>query len=141
LEVWLWEVWSLMANTRKDREREEYLEWLMTPKGLRDPQTKVEVAERLHVERRTLYSWEADPSFQAAVRARKSALGTAWYGDLLNTLKDIADDSEQRSSDRISAVRVLLSHLDPKEEDKAAEVVNVDSLKKNLEAQGWKIVK
>lgn len=130
-----------MANTRKDREREEYLEWLMTPKGLREPSTKAAFAEKVGVERRTLYSWEADPSFQAAVRSRKATLSAAWYGDLLNTLKDIADNDEGRPSDRISAVRVLLSHLAPSADDEKQEAADLEAVKKQLEENGWKLLK
>lgn len=129
-----------MANTRKDREREEYLEWLMTPKGLRDPKTKTELAEKIGVDRRTLYQWETDPSFQAGIRSRKASLSAAWYGDLLNTLKDIADNEEGRPSDRISAVRVLLSHLAPSADDEKQESADLEAVKKQLEANGWKLV-
>lgn len=110
-----------MANTRKDLERQQYLEWLMTPKGLREPGTKKDMAELLGVERRTLYSWEADPEFQREIRNHKLSLGAAWYGDILNTLKDIMDDEAERATARISAAKTLLEHLDLRESGEASE--------------------
>ena len=91
----------------------EYLEWLMTPPGERDPATKQAMAEHLGVADKTLYTWEKEPHFQEKLRTLKLEWGSRWYPDILSRLHDVVMNGPPAQS--VAAAKVLLSHIDIKD--------------------------
>jgi len=92
----------------------EYLEWLMTPPGDRQPPTKEAEAEHLGVSYRTLYNWEKEPHFQEKLRSLKLEWGSRWYPDILARLMDVVLNGPPAQS--VGAAKVLLSHIEIKDE-------------------------
>ena len=121
-----------MAGTKKDdRVRAEYLNWLMTPPGQREPPTKKEMAQHLDVAPRTLYNWEGSDEFQRELRTLKGKWGVRWYGDILGRLMAVVQDGQDGNA--IRAAQVLLQHLEIAPE-KADEVVTSDAVAAIAEA-------
>lgn len=127
--------------------KDEYADWLMQPVGHRVPDTKKAFAEHHNVHVRVLFQWEKNEEFQRKVRGLKQQLGTAWYGDILNRLKDIVDDTEGKPSDSINAAKTLLGHLDVPDEVKRKDSFELDdealvaAAKVALGEMGWNVVK
>ena len=92
----------------------EYLEWLMTPPGERDPATKEGMAEHLGISTHTLYNWEKEPLFQEKLRTLRLEWGSRWYPDILNRLMDVVMNGPPAQS--VQAAKTLLAHIDLKEE-------------------------
>jgi hypothetical protein len=105
--------------------KEQYLEWLMTPKGEREPATKEAMAEKLGVNSRTLWYWEKQPEFQAQMRKLKQEWGSRWYPDILARLMDIVENGPPAQS--VQAAKTLLQHLDLADEDKKKKTEKADS--------------
>ncbi len=96
--------------------KEQYLEWLMTPPGDREPPTKEAEAEVLGVSGRTLYNWEKEPHFQEKLRSLKLEWGSRWYPDFLARLYDVVMNGPPAQS--VGAAKVLLSHIEVKDDGK-----------------------
>jgi hypothetical protein len=92
----------------------EYLEWLMTPPGEREPPTKEAMALHLGVSSRTFYNWESEPHFQEKLRSLKLEWGSRWYPDILARLMDVVMNGPPAQS--VGAAKVLLSHIEIKDE-------------------------
>lgn len=112
--------------------KKEYLNWLLTPPGQREPSTKKEFAEQYEIERKTLYNWEDEPEFQEEMRSIKVKWGNRWHADLLAELYRIALGSDS-DNHRINAIRTLLSHLDVPENDKVSDEVHDEAARKIME--------
>lgn len=95
----------------------EYLEWLLTVPGERQPSTKTDMADHLGVSMRTLYNWEGEPEFQAKMRSVKLEWGSRWYPEILQELMKVVADGPP--AQKVQAAKVLLQHIDIKEDDKA----------------------
>lgn len=93
-----------------DSVREEYLEWLMTPPGEREPATKQDVAAMLGVAVSTLWRWEKEPDFQEELRQLKAKWGVRFHGEILGRLMKIVQEGADSSA--IQASKVLLAHID-----------------------------
>ena len=123
-----------------DKVRDEYLNWLMTPPGQREPATKKLMAEHLDVAPRTLYNWEGSDEFQREMRTLKGKWGVRWYGDILGRLMNVVQDGQDGNA--IRAAQVLLQHLEIAPE-KADEVVTSEAVKAIADAlkdKGYKVV-
>jgi len=94
----------------------EYLEWIMTPPGQREPATKEAMAEHLGVTARTLYNWESESAFQEKLRGLKLEWGSRWYPDILNKLMDTVMHGPPAQSN--GAAKILLAHIDIGDEKK-----------------------
>lgn len=124
-----------------DEVRQEYLEWLMTPPTEREPRTKSEVAAVLGVSERTLYNWEGSEEFQSALKGAKLKWGTRMVPEILGELMRIVS-SAAKDSDRVSAARVLLNHLNVDVDDKADTPTSeqVAAVTKALEDAGYRVI-
>lgn len=105
-----------------------YLEWLMTPPGEREPTAKTAMAEELGVSFKTLYNWESEPEFQEKLRGLKLQWGSRWYPDILAKLMDTVLNGPPAQS--VSAAKVLLAHIDIKDESKKETEYSSDALEK-----------
>lgn len=115
----------------------EYLNWLLTPPGERDPKTKGAFAESIGVAVKSLYNWEHSEWFQSQIRQARGPLYASWYGDIVGRMKEIVDTGIAK--DAIAAARVLLPHLDVAEDDRQGEI-DEEALMKALAAMGIRIV-
>lgn len=124
-----------------DEVRQEYLEWLMTPPTEREPRTKGEVAAALGVSERTLYNWEGSEEFQSALKGAKLKWGTRMVPEILGELMRIVN-SAPKESDRVSAARVLLNHLNVDVDDKSDTPTSeqVAAVTKALEDAGYRVI-
>lgn len=93
--------------------KQEYLDWLLTLPGEREPASKKAMAEKLGVHWRTLYNWEGTEEFQEAIRRVKLEWGSRWYPDVLVRLMDIVQNGPPAQS--VQASKVLLQHIDVKD--------------------------
>lgn len=50
--------------TRDDPRKMRYIEWLTTPKDMREPKTERELAKELDIYVKTLYNWRHDREFR-----------------------------------------------------------------------------
>lgn len=91
--------------------QEEYLQWLLTPSGLRVPADKKAFAEYANVSRQALYRWEKLPFFRRAFSEAQRSLGISWFADVTSTVKAIIDDPGSSARDVIGAARLLLPLL------------------------------
>lgn len=94
-----------------------YLEWLLTIPGEREPSTKTDMATHLGVSMRTLYNWESDPEFQAKMRSVKLEWGSRWYPEILEQLMKVVSDGPP--AQKVQAAKVLLQHIDIKEDSQS----------------------
>ena len=122
-------------------KKEEYLNWLLTIPGEREPATKAEMAPHLGVSRRTLNNWEESDEFMTQMRQIKGKWGVRWHGDILGRLMAIV----QKGSDpaAIQAAKVLLPHLDIRTDDKGSEEITTEmteAIKQALTSQGFKVI-
>ena len=122
--------------------KEEYMNWLLTPPGEREPSTKKEFAEEHNVSYRTLYYWEDEDDFQSALRELKAKWGTRWHGDILGRLMDIVQNGSDNAA--VSASKVLLAHLRiPDDENDQLDNVGEDvkrAIRKALEEEGFSVI-
>ena len=95
----------------------EYLEWLLTVPGEREPSTKTDMATHLGVSMRTLYNWEGEPEFQEKMRSVKLEWGSRWYPEILEQLMKVV--AEGPPAQKVQAAKVLLQHIDIRDDDKA----------------------
>ncbi len=105
-----------------------YLDWLMCPPGEREPATKQGMADHIEVSMRTLYNWEATPEFQEKMRSVKLAWGNKWYPDIMARLMDIVENGPPAQS--VQASKVLLAHIDIKDEDNTPPEMEAELLKR-----------
>ena len=119
----------------------EYLEWIMTPPGQREPSTKEAMADHLGVTSRTLYNWESESAFQEKLRGLKLEWGSRWYPDILNKLMETVLHGPPAQSN--GAAKILLAHIDigDKEKDKV-EFTNdmIESISRALKEQGMDVI-
>lgn len=118
-----------------------YLEWLMTPPGNREPTTKLAMAEELGISFKTLYNWESEPEFQEKLRGLKLQWGSRWYPDILAKLMDIVLNGPPAQS--VAAAKVLLAHIDIKDESKKEIEYSseaLEALTKALEKEGYDVI-
>ncbi len=131
-----------MANRYIDPARKlEYLEWIMTPPGQREPATKEAMAEHLGVTARTLYNWESENAFQEKLRGLKLEWGSRWYPDILNKLMDTVMTGPPAQSN--GAAKILLAHIDIGDEKKGKlEFTNemIDAISEALKSQGMDVL-
>lgn len=124
-----------------DETKLEYLNWLLTPPGEREPSTKEAMAAQLGVHRGTLNNWEDSDEFMTQMRQLKSRWGARWHGDILGRLMSIVQGGSDAAA--IQAAKVLLPHLDIRSEEKDEEEITTEmtaAIKKALNEQGYKTV-
>jgi hypothetical protein len=108
--------------------KQEYFEWLMTPPGEREPSTKEAMAKHLEVSYKTLYNWESEPQFQEKLRTLKLEWGNRWYPDILAKLYDTVLNGPPAQS--VAAAKVLLAHINIKDEAKDTKEYSSEALEK-----------
>lgn len=97
--------------TVKRAEKDQFIEWLATPKAYRQPPTQTALAEALGVTSETLRLWKRDAAVQAEVRGRvHHHLQIDSLSDIFNSLMVQATDPNNTRS--VAAARVLLERLD-----------------------------
>ena len=119
----------------------EYLEWIMTPPGQREPPTKEAMAEHLGVTARTLYNWESESAFQEKLRGLKLEWGSRWYPDILNKLMDTVMNGPPAQSN--GAAKILLAHIDIGDEKKdQIEFTNemIEAVSAALKKEGFEVI-
>lgn len=124
-----------------DHIKEEYMNWLLTPPGEREPSSKKAFAEHHGIAYRTLYNWEEEEEFQAALRTIKGKWGARWHGDILGRLFDIVNNGSDSAS--ISASKVLLNHLRIPTDDREEHELSSDQegvIRELLEGAGYKVI-
>ena len=132
---------SSKARAKNREKYDQYLEWMMTPPGEREPEFKKDMSELLDVNRSTLYTWENEPDFQERLRELKSKWGLRWHGDILGRLMKIV--IEGADSTAIQASKVLLSHLDlapAEKESQELSPVKVEALSKWLKEHEFAVI-
>ena len=131
-----------MANRYIDPScKLEYLEWIMTPPGQREPTTKEAMAEHLGVTARTLYNWESESVFQEKLRGLKLEWGSRWYPDILNKLMDTVMNGPPAQSN--GAAKILLNHIDIGDQKKdQIEFSNemIEGITKALKKEGFEVI-
>lgn len=121
--------------------REAYLDWLMTPPGQRDPDTKKGFAEAHDISENTLQYWEKSDEFQQRILSLKTEWGAKYYPDILGRLIKIVQDGSDNAA--VQASKVLLGHLKIQTEDEKTpemESAKIEAIRKALEDQGYKLV-
>jgi hypothetical protein len=87
-------------------DQENYIEWLTLPDALRNPRTKTEYAERLKINRSTLWRWEQLSGFDDE---RKNKL-RSWLKEstpqIVETLKNKAISGD------IQAIKIFLEWVE-----------------------------
>lgn len=108
------------GSSQTRQSQEEYVEWLVTPKALRKPQTKTALAAELGVTLRTLNLWEKTPFVMKEVSRRtKNQAKVQNAGDVLEALLITAKDTS--SARQVSAAKVYLDYIDDSVEEITAE--------------------
>jgi len=95
-----------LDNSMWTVEQEKYLEWLSLPRELRIPKSKSDMADKLGVHRRTLYSWEAKPEFNSTRLHKTTTSFVSDTPDILNALR------KKAVAGNISAIRLWLDKVD-----------------------------
>lgn len=113
-EWWGAEGESWKTGSADKRERQEaYIDWLVTPKGQRDPRTKKELAEQLGVTPATLRNYEKEPFVQREVVRRGRGLAKVERAaDVLDALYARATGDTDKDSDANAAARIWLDWID-----------------------------
>ena len=99
----------------RDPKKMRYIEWLNTPKMMRSPQTKGELAAELDVYPKTLYNWENDREFREVWRGQATDVLEEHFGDedkvqvVLDSLYESARDS--RSPRHVAAAKLYLETI------------------------------
>ena len=112
-----------------DWRQEEFLEWLCTPEGHRDPPTQRAFADKIGAGERTLVTWKKDPEFYAAweKKYRKVVGSPEKAHQVLNALHETATD---RSDPRlVPAARAYLEAIDAIKPKKVEVNVNQTTAK------------
>lgn len=122
-----------------DVAKEAYVNWKLTPKQFRTPDTKVELAKQLGVHRKTLDSWDKQQWLIDAIRNSKDALAAGWWADIMSRLMETVENGSPNESTQ--AARVLLSHLDFKTEKEEKATIDESALEKILKDAGITFVK
>lgn len=100
-------------------EKEQFIEWLATPKHLREPSTMKGMAEALGVHLQTLYNWRRDPRVVEAVRGKlQSVLSISELPDIIESLLAQAKDPENTRS--VQASKLLVDMMEKAELKTAA---------------------
>ncbi len=96
-------------------ERDVFVEWLATPKSLRDPKYQNELAKELGVSHSTLTTWKRDPRVIAKVRMKiHGVLSIEVLPDIVDSLKTTALDPENTRS--VSASKLLIDLMNRADE-------------------------
>jgi hypothetical protein len=77
---------------------------------------------------RTLYNWEGEPDFQEKMRSVKLQWGSRWYPEILEELMKVIKDGPP--AQKVQAARVLLQHIDIKENETATPEMEQELLKR-----------
>lgn len=123
-----------------DSIKQAYLEWLLTPPGFRDPETKKAMAERLGVTHVTLNNWEKNEEFQNELLKLKKAMAPSWYAEILAGLKELALHGP--AAQRVSASKLLLDHLyvdAPEKEDDSLDEDTRLAIRAALKEGGYQV--
>lgn len=129
-----------MGNA-KTTERKEYLDWLLTPPGEREPSTKAAWAAEHGVVVSTMWKWEESPEFQEELRKLKGKWGVRFQGEILGRLMKIVSEGSDTAA--IQAAKVLLPHLDTGVKEASEEEVTSEQLaaiRKALTEQGYTVI-
>lgn len=126
-----------MTQPQDVDKAQKYLDWLLTPRGHRQPTSKQAFADGMGVSNKTLYNWERSDWFQSEMRAAKATFGVRWYGDILNRLKDVLDSGSDKDS--LTAARILLQYLELPERQ-VDEKLDEKTVLKALQAAGFQIL-
>lgn len=98
---------ELTASEAKRARMEEYLDWLLTPEGERDPSLKTQLAERLGVSLQTLHNYDGDRWLQDEyMRRARGHFKVAKFGRVLDTLYQIATNPSHKAS--VTAANAIL---------------------------------
>lgn len=111
---------SMTGSSQKRAQQEVYIQWLATPEPMRDPRTKVAMAELLGVTARTLNLWEKDPwLMRKLLQETKNSIQVKKVSSILESLYATATDTG--SSRQVAAAKVLLDYSERKVEEVSAE--------------------
>jgi hypothetical protein len=115
---------SLVMATLDDPRHEEFLNWLLTPRRMREPSTLEAMADKLGVAPRTLRDWKLrdDLRLEWKVRSRKIASDPDLVAEVVEELRLAALDPNAR--DRVPAARLFFQvngEIEKGPEEKPAE--------------------
>lgn len=120
------------SSAAKDREgaiarMDVFVEWLVTPKALRNPTTKKALAALLDVSSETLRRYETDPWLKTEfLRRSRAAFTVARASDVLETLYTRAMDPNDPQG--VTAARTLMSFFEAADKHEGAESVDLSSM-------------
>lgn len=112
---------SPMTGSEAKRERmAQYLEWLLTPEGEREPRTKSALADLMGITYQTLAGYSRDPMFQRKLTSERARLRKVEHAeDVLRRLYDTAmGDSPQANA----AAKLWLQYTLDFDDDSSTDV-------------------
>ncbi len=99
------------GSAAKEGRMARYIEWLLTPKALREPNSKAKLADELGVHPQTLRNYQKDPLFQRRLLEEGREIARVdQVPDILENLYNIARDPNHRQT--VSAARTFLDHVE-----------------------------
>ena len=114
--IWIKDGESFKTGSSATEERKEsYIEWLLTPKEERKPNTKAGFADVIGVSTNTLRNYARDPKVQAELVRRGRAINKVERAqDVLDSLYEMAIGKTERATPAasVSAAKVWLDWTD-----------------------------
>ena len=104
-----------------------YVEWLITPKELRNPRTKKDLAILLGVSDNTLRRYESDSWLKTEfIRRSRAAFTVARASDIIETLYVRAMDPNDPQG--VTAARTLMQFFEAQDKNQGAESVDLSAM-------------
>lgn len=104
-----------------------YVEWLLTPRSHRSPQTKKDLAAQLGISTETLRKYDHDPWVRREYLKRsRAAFTVSRASEVVETLYQRATD--QHDPQGVTAARTLMQYMQQQDEAEGAERVDLSQL-------------
>ncbi len=106
---------------------EVYLEWLLTPKDVRAPRLKKEIADLLDVSTNTLLKYDHDPWLRREyIKRSRVAFTVSRASDVIETLyRRATDDTDPQG---VAAARTLMTYMQAQDEREEGDSVDLSTL-------------
>ena len=135
--------WKTGSDAKRERI-EQYIEWLLTPKDLREPSSKQKFSDELGVHVNTLRNYDKDPAFQRQLM--KDARTVSRVNRLPDLLESLYRISQGQNADgktktnrfgeevfpspaaSVTAAKTLIDHMTNLAPDEGEEAVDLESM-------------